>query len=104
VSRVAVHVEAVDGEKVSWFGHLARSILTRGVYDYLRLWDTKNKYRPQVVAVNEFGDTYRLFSVASYDEAIAKRDRLRAELDQMPFEAWCDRYVIPATFAGSENR
>jgi hypothetical protein len=88
---------------VSWLGHLVRSIFTRGLYDWRRLWDVKKVHQPKVVVMNRAGEAHLLFTVSTYEEAIAKRDRIRSELEKMPIEAWCDRYVIPATFADPDD-
>jgi hypothetical protein len=82
-----------------------RSLLTGGLYDYKRLWDTEFVYRTRVVAVNRLGREFTLFPVSSYREAVEKRDRLRRELDEVSVEAWCDRYVVPGGFVdGSWTR
>jgi hypothetical protein len=95
----AVTIDVVPGRRVSWVGHLVRSLITRGAYDAVRLTDPKGIYRPRVVARNAFGHAVTLFSVDSEEEARAKARRLRAELRVAPsLEGWCDRYVIPSGF------
>ena len=101
VVRVTAHgvgIEAVPGRRASWVGHLLRSLLTRGAYDILRLWDPKHAYRPRVVVVNKSGQEFLLFSTATLDEALEKRDRVRHELDELPLDVWCDRHVVPGDF------
>jgi len=56
------------------------------------------EHYPSVVVVNERGQQFRLFGADSWEEAVAKRDRLRAELASMDEAAWCDRYVVPGAF------
>ena len=67
-------------------------VLTRGNAE---LWPD---HYPTVVARNAAGQDFVLFGASSWDEAIAKRDRLRSELSQMDLEVWCDRYVVPGDF------
>ena len=73
--------------------------MTLGAYDYWRLWDVRMTYRPRLVAVNRGGQHFTLFAVPSLDEAERKRERLDKELDEVPLEVWCDRYVLPPGFA-----
>jgi hypothetical protein len=49
---------------------------------------------PSVVVINQVGQQFHLFGASNWEEAIAKRDRLRAELADMDEEIWCDRYVV----------
>ena len=79
-------------------GHLVRSILTFGAYDYWRLWDLRMVYRPRLVAVNSCGQHFTLFVVPNPAEATEKLERLRRELDELPLDVWCDRYVVPPGF------
>lgn len=58
---------------------------------------------PSVVVVNRRGQRLRLFGASNWDEAIAKRDRLRAELEAMGEEAWRDRYKVPSTFVQGDS-
>lgn len=67
-------------------------LLTRGVSEI------SASHYPSVVVRNEKGQEFRLFGAANWDEAIAKRDRLRHELAEMDQEAWCDRYRVPDDF------
>jgi hypothetical protein len=94
-----LRVEIGPGMRVSWVGHLLRSLLTFGGYDYWRLWDIRMTYRPRLVAVNRFGQHFTLFAVPNLEEANDKRRRLERELEEMTIDAWCDRYVVPAGFA-----
>jgi len=94
-----IRVEIATGIRTSWLGHLARSIVTRGGYDYWRLWDPRMTYRPRLVAVNRIGQHFTLFAASDLQEAQQKRERLERELDELPLDVWCDRYVVPAGFA-----
>ncbi len=84
--------------RISWVGHLVRSILTFGAYDYWRLWDLRMVYRPRLVAVNRYGQHFTLFAVPNLPEADEKLERLRRELDEQPLDVWCDRYGVPSSF------
>ena len=93
-----VRVEIVPGLRISWIGHLVRSILTFGAYDYWRLWDLRMMYRPRLVAVNRYGQHFTLFAAPDLREAAQKLERLTRELDEVPLDVWCDRYVLPGGF------
>ena len=103
VDRAELTVEVVEGRRVSWLGHLVRSVLSRGLYDSWRLMDKKHVYRPQVIVRNRRGETQRLFPADSYAEAITKRDRLRTEMSTTSLDVWCDRYNVPAVFVNPDD-
>ena len=93
-----VAVEIAPGLRLSWLGHLARSLLTLGAYDRWLLWDPRMIYRPRLVAVNRAGQHFTLFAVLDDNEARQKLARLQRELREEPVDVWCDRYVVPASF------
>src|SRR5437764_7598343 len=93
-----IAVEIAPALRVSWLGHLARSLLTLGAYDYWRLWDPRMPYRPRLVAVNGAGQHFTLFTVLDDAEEHEKLARLRAELRAESLDVWCDRYVVPSSF------
>jgi len=57
-----------------------------------------SSHYPSVVAVNGLGQQHRLFEASDWDEAVAKRDRLRQELAEMDVDAWCQCYSVPKDF------
>jgi hypothetical protein len=87
-------IEVRPGKEVTWLRHLLLSILTRGVFDTARMWNWRGKYWPRVVLERDDGSELTLFAEQRWDDAVAKRDRLRDEASVMSFEAWCDRYVL----------
>jgi len=93
-----IAVEIAPALRVSWLGHLARSLLTLGAYDYWRLWDPRMIYRPRLVAVNRAGQHFTLFTVLDGAEAREKLARLQCELCEERLDVWCDRYVVPSSF------
>lgn len=54
--------------------------------------------RPSVEVRNSAGQQRRLFFVDSWEETLAKRDRVEEELKNMSMDAWADRYSIPMSF------
>lgn len=72
--------------------------MTRGGYDLWRFWDPRMTYRQRLVAVNRWGQHFTLFAADGVEEANAKRQRLERELDELPLDVWCDRYVVPPGF------
>jgi hypothetical protein len=102
--NVPLRVEIAPGLRTSWIGHLVRSILTFGAYDYWRLWDVRMIYRPRLVAVNRYGQHFTLFAAPDLHDATAKLERLTRELDELPLDIWCDRYVVPPGFVGGSWR
>ncbi len=97
--REAIELRVVPGLRVSWGGHLVRSILTFGAYDYWRLWDPRMTYRPRIVAVNRCGQHFTVISAANAQEATDKLERLSRGLGELPVDVWCDRYAVPSGFA-----
>lgn len=93
-----IRVEIAPPLRTSWVRHLALSVVTRGGYDLWRLWDPRMTYRQRLVAVNRWGQHFTLFAADGADEANAKRTRLQRELEELPVDVWCDRYVVPAGF------
>ena len=92
-------MQVVPPVQVSWLGHLLRSILTCGAYDYWHLWDPRMIHRPRLVAVNCFGQQFTVFGASGPGEATEKLNRLRRELEELPLDVWCDRYGLPPGFA-----
>jgi hypothetical protein len=93
-----VRVEIAPPLGTSWFAHLSKSLVTFGAYDLWRLWDPRMTYRTRLVAVNRWGQQFTLFAAIDTEEATAKRDRLERELQELPVDVWCDRYVVPPGF------
>jgi len=91
-------IEAEPGRQYGWLHHLALSVLTGPIFDSLQRGNYKGKYWPRVVLRRADGEQYLLFFEQHWNEALAKRDRLRREVESEPFEGWCDRYVVPASF------
>ncbi len=61
-------------------------------------------YRPHLVAVNNDGQEFTLFGASDPEEASRKLERLRRELDELPVDVWCDRYVVPSGFVDGSWR
>jgi len=76
-------IEAERGREYGWFRHL---VLVRS----------------RVVLCRADGKAFVLFSEQHWDDALAKRDRLRREVAQESFEGWSDRYVVPALFFSAD--
>ncbi len=94
----AIVLQVEPGLRVSWLGHLLRSIMTFGAYDYWRLWDPRMTYRPRIVAVNRRGQHFTVVGASGPVEATEKLERLRREIEQLPLDVWCDRYGLPSGF------
>ncbi len=84
-------------------GYPIRSVKAQQVVDsaapVTSLLQFADESYPSVVVRNQLGEEHRLFKAASWQEAVAKRDRLRGELHAMGLEAWCHKYAVPTTFA-----
>ena len=93
-------IEAEPGRHYGWLHHLALSILTGPIFDALQRDNYKGKYWPRVVLRRADGEQCLLFFEQHWNDALAKRDRLRQEVEAESFEGWCDRYVVPASFTG----
>lgn len=90
-------VEAVSAkERGLTFRRIVKFVLTRGQSEM------GAAHYPSVVVRNQKGQEFRLFGAANWDEAVAKRDRLRDELAHMDQGVWCDRYRVPGEFVGGQ--
>ncbi len=54
--------------------------------------------RPSVRVVNAVGQSRKLFDTSTWDEAVAKAERVRRELATMGIEQWAKRYSLPEDF------
>ena len=84
-----ITIEVVEDKELEGRSSWRSSILSRGVL---------SQSRPVLVAVNRRGERHRLFDETHWDEAEAKRDRLRQELATSDPHHWCDRSAIPVSF------
>ena len=60
--------------------------------------------RPGVYAVNQAGWGKRLFTTSSYAEAQQKGHRVHAELQDLDFGTWCERYRVEPGFVDCVER
>jgi hypothetical protein len=83
--------------KSSWIKFLAIGLLNAGTgqgsaEDGISHW-------PSVVVVNRLGRERRVLKLESNDEADASAQRVKAELEILGLERWCEKYDVPLKFA-----